>query len=419
MHGRVLTGLAIAVSISAFITGKVPLIRLGYVLWAVLLIAGVVTWTSVRWLQIDRHTRARRAQVGGLAEETFTVRNTSWLPKLWVEIGDWSDLPDHRASRVISSLPPGQTRSWSVRTRCRRRGAYTLGPMVVAGGDPLGLFRLERELPQTTSFLVLPMTVPIRQLDLPSGYLPGGQVVRRRAQFATSNVRSVRHYLPGDAYNRIHWPTTARRGRLYTKEFELDPFADLWLVVDLDRHVHTGEIQDEEDDDTILPWLEEERRSLIDPTTEEYGITAAASLARRFIDMGKSVGLIAHGQRRVVVQPDRGERQLSKLLGNLAVLRAAGSAGLAQVLSAESHQFTRHATLAIVTPATTLRWIEHLRELRFRGVSSLVVLLEANTFGTAASSLAATGALAAHGIPTSLLKCGDDLSESLSSQQPI
>jgi uncharacterized protein (DUF58 family) len=152
----------------------------------------------------------------------------------------------------------------------------------------------------------------------------------------------------------------------------------------------------------------------LEPSTEEYAVTAAASLAQHFLAQGKSVGLIAHGQRRVVVQPDRGDRQLTKLLSNLAVLRATGRAGLGQVLSAESAEFTRHTTLVVVTPTTTLRWIEGLRELRHRGVGSLVVLVEANTFGPAGSSLGVVTALAAHDIPTRLVKLGDDLTEALS-----
>jgi uncharacterized protein (DUF58 family) len=410
-----LIGLALAVAVAAFITGKVPLIRLAYVLWAVILVAAAVTWSAIRWLEIDRHTRARRAQVGGLAEETFSVRNAGWLPKLWIEIRDLSDLPGHRASHVIATLSPGRMRTWRVRTRCRRRGAFTLGPVVVTGGDPLGLFRLEREIPRTAPFIVYPATVPIPQLDLPSGYLSGGVQVRRRAQYATTSVRGVRQYLPGDAYNRIHWPTTARRGRLYTKEFELDPFADFWLLLDLDRSVHVGELFDEDGDEGILQLLSDDDLEL-DPTTEEHAVTAAASLAQRSIDMGRSVGLIAHGQRRVVTQPDRGERQLRKLLANLAVLRARGRAGLSEVLAAESHQFTRHTTLIVVTPTTALSWVNHLRELRFRGVASMVVSVQANTFGPAASNQGLLGALRAHSIPARNLAYGDDVGVALSGE---
>jgi len=412
MHGRFLAGVTVAVLILAVITNHPLLVRLGYILVAVLAVAGALTWASVRWVDIGRVTRASRAEVGGLAEETFSLKNRGWLPKLWLEVQDQSDLPGHFASRVVSTLGPGRTRTWTVRTHCRRRGVFHLGPLVLSGGDPLGIFHLDRVLDQTASFVVYPRTYALRGVDLPTGYLSGGQVVRRRAEFATTNVRGVRSYEPGDAFNRIHWPTTARRGRLFTKEFELDPIADFWILVDLDRAVHVGELPEDEDLAPALAW-EAPPALELDPTTEEYTVTAAASLARYFLEVGKSVGLIAHGQRRVVVQPDRGDRQITKILSNLAVLRAAGRAGLAQVLSAESHEFTRHTTLVVVTPTTTLRWIEALRELQHRGVGSLVVLVEPSTFGAAGSSLGVVSALAAHHIPSRLIKEGDNVAAAL------
>jgi hypothetical protein len=55
-----------------------------------------------------------------------------------------------------------------------------------------------------------------------------------------------------------------------------------------------------------------------------------------------------------------------------------------------------------------------VRELGHRGVGSLVVLIEANTFGPAGSSRGVTSALTAYGISMRRIRCGDDLSESLS-----
>lgn len=412
MHGRWLAVLAAIVVVAALATGNLLLLRLGYVLVAAVLVAFVLAWTSVRWVDVSRRTRARRTEVGGLCEESFGIANRTWLPKLWLEVQDHSDLPGHRASRVLSTLGPGREKTWAVRTRCRRRGIFTLGPLTLAGGDPLGMFRFERELRATAPFIVYPRTFELSGFDLSSGYLPGGPTARRRAQFTTTNVRGVRPYAPGDAFNRIHWRTTARRGRLYTKEFELDPIADVWLVLDLQREVQAGEPEAFDEEAPVLMWTPgtDDR---IPATTEEYVIAIAASLGRRFVDVGKSVGLIAYGQRRVLLQPDRGERQLSKLLANLAVLRATGQAGIAQVLSTEGNEFSRHMTVVVITPATTLRWVDALRELRFRGVGSLAVLVEASSFGGPTTSHGAIAALAAQSVPARVVRNGDDLAAAL------
>ncbi len=63
--------------------------------------------------------------------------------------------------------------------------------------------------------------------------LSGGEARHRRTYQLTSNVAGVRDYVHGDSLNRIHWPSSARAGRLIAKEFELDPTADIWLYLDL------------------------------------------------------------------------------------------------------------------------------------------------------------------------------------------
>ena len=83
--------------------------------------------------------------------------------------------------------------------------------------------------------IVYPPTVPIHRFATPIGTLSGGEAVRRRAHFVTTNAAGVRDYQPGDSFNRIHWRSSARRDRLMVKEFELDPLADVWIFLDLSQ----------------------------------------------------------------------------------------------------------------------------------------------------------------------------------------
>jgi uncharacterized protein (DUF58 family) len=412
-RGRVAIVLWGATTLVALATGHVILLRLSYALAALVVISGLWAWTSIKWVRIGRRTRASRAQVGDVAEESFSVRNRGALPKLWLEVRDDSNLPGHHASRVVHALGPGSERRWTVRTYLRRRGRYVLGPVRLVSGDPLGMFHRERDLSQSTEFLVYPRTLPLRDFDLAAQFLPGSALVRHRAQFSSTDVRSVREYRPGDPYSRIHWPTTARRGRIHVKEFEFDPTADVWIALDMQGDVHTGEASILEPD--LLFSLGDRQADVeIEPTTEEYAVTAAASLARHLLEQNRSVGLITYAQRRDVVGPDRGERQLHKILTDLAVVRARGRTPLSQVLAGESTRFSRNTGLLVVTPSAATMWVEGLRILRHRGVRSTVVLLEASTFGPASGCLETVALLAASNIPTFLLKKGSDIALSLS-----
>jgi uncharacterized protein (DUF58 family) len=416
-NGRVVLLLWFVTLIGALTTSRQLLFRLAYLLTAILVLSFLWTITNVYWTRIMRQTRSRRTQVGQLAEERFVIRNTGFLPKLWLELRDESTLPGHQASRVVNSLAPKSYRGWLVKTRCLERGIFRLGPLRLASGDPLGLFRAERDLLATSNLIVYPATVDLPDFEPPVGTLPGGDAVRRRAQYITTNVVSIRDYTPGDSFNRIHWPSTARLRRVMVKEFELDPLADLWVILDMERAVQVGEV----DVKALramynpdVPWRSRYEFQLA-PTTEEYGVTAAASLCKRFIGLDRTVGLITYGgEGRRMIQADRGERQLNKVLEQLAIVRATGRVSLEQLLAAEERLFGRNTTVIVVTPSTSEEWVNPLRDLGRRGVRTVAVVLDVSTFGDAPSSLGVVTTLIANGIPAYTLAYGAALDQALS-----
>ena len=398
-------------------TGRPLAYNLAYLITAVIVLSYLWAKANAGWLQVSRYTRGRRSQVGKLAEEQFEVINRSPLPKLWLEVRDHSTLPGHDSSRVLNSLGGRRRRRWMVRTYCQQRGRFRLGPLTISSGDPLGLFHLQRRLPATSTFIVYPATVDIPAFALPAGYLPGGEAMRRRTHYITTNVAGVRDYAPGDSFSRIHWRSTARTGRLIVKEFELDPTADVWLFLDMDRSVHVAApwVPEMEWRGPAVLWKERDKLELI-PSTEEYGVTVAASLAKHFLTRGQSVGLIAHSQRRELIQADRGERQLDKILETLAVMEARGRIPIAQVMAAEGRSLSRNTILIVITPSTELEWVASLRHLLRRGLRGVAVLLAANSFGAAPSWKRTQEELIASGIPTYVVRRGDSLAAALSQQ---
>src|SRR5690606_17598161 len=288
-------------------------------------------------------------QVGRPLEERFTVRNTSIIPKLWLEVRDHSNVPTHLASEVVHNLGPRASTSWRVTTICRERGRYQLGPISLSTSDPFGFFPMERELTPTTNVVVYPMTVDIHQFALPLGILPGGDALRRRTHYVPTNAAGVRDYAPGDSFGRIHWPSTARRNRIIVKEFELDPLADIWIVPDMSvfGHARTQEQEETERSERDMPaWmvLAKSEEFKLPESTEEYTVTVAASLAQFFLRRDRALGMLAYGQSREVVQPDRGERQLNRILETLAVLRATGQVPIQNAVQAELQLFPRGTT---------------------------------------------------------------------------
>ncbi len=407
--------LGLACLIAAFATGRDLFFTLAYLIAAIFVISYLWTWASIRWVHVTRYMWAKKAEVGKTSEERFIVRNTGLLPKLWLEVRDHSDLPDHQASHVLNSFGARKERGWTVRTLCRQRGRFTLGPVTLTTGDPFGLFKMQRELSQTASIIVYPAIVDLASFSTPSGQLPGGEDLRRRTHYVTTNVRGVRDYAPGDSFNRIHWPSTARKGHLIVKEFELDPLADVWLFLDMDK-VAQAELEWKpvlERREPALLWAKRPRLELA-PSTEEYGVTITASLAKHFIVRNRAVGMASYAQQREVVPADRGERQLSKILETLAVIKGVGKIPLAQVLAAEGLHLVRGTTIIVITSSTDKKWVTASRHLEQRGLRVVAVLIASDSFGGDWGMEEVTAELAASGTPTYIVREGDDLAEALS-----
>jgi uncharacterized protein (DUF58 family) len=415
--------LTVALYIAALTLGLRLLYYLSYVLSAVLICSWFWARLNLSALEIRREARRQQAQVGDVFEETFLVRNRSIIPKLWVEVRDHSTLPGHQAAAVIS-IAGDKSKRWRVRTLTRRRGLYQLGPLTAISGDPFGLFRSWRTVPEMGELLVYPATVDLSQFGLPSGEMPGGTAVRGRSMSTTPNASGIREYLAGDALNRIHWGATARYQRLMVKEFELDPTSNIWIVLDLDRAVHLsappvaggaprpvgdtrmlhvrGAVEPTSDPDAGRPIY-------LDPETEEYAVTIAASLAAHFIQQGRDVGLLATAHHPVIIDPERGARQLVKLLRTLAVVRAEDPLPLAQMLVGQSTQFGRGDSLVVITPSVSETWVAALNEITIRGARATAILIEPHTLGSGQSSIMTVGALAAVDIPSYLVKRDDTL----------
>ena len=396
--------------IGALVTGRDLFFNLAYLWIAIILIAAIWTWTSLSRIRLSRHTRALRAQVGRPLEERLAVRNLGFTPKLWLEVRDASDLPGHTASKVVTTLAPREERAWLARTICRERGRFRLGPLSITSGDPFGLFQITRHISQTAHVVIYPATVDLPDFALPLGLMPGGEHLRRRTHYVTPNAAGVRDYAPGDSINRIHWPSTARRDRLIVKEFELDPLADVWVFLDGD-HAAQAVLPKPEPVYRVKSalWPEMEERITLPPNTEEYGVSIAASLVQHFIRRGRSVGLVVYGQSREVVQPDRGERQLTKLMETLAVFRAQSAMRFQDVLTIEAQPLPRGATVILVTASWDMRWVVSAQSLKRHGLRVVGVVMNAASFGDSHDNSFMADVLWASGIPAHRVNKGDDL----------
>ncbi len=410
---RVVLLLLVASLLAGVVTGSNLYYRLAYLWLFVIGGSWLMSRLALRGVNFRRTARSLRAQVGQIFEERFEIYNSSRIPRLWLEVQDASPLPGSRGSQVLSGIEGRESRTYLVRTRLMERGVFPLGQTVLAAGDLFGLFPVSRIYPAEESLLVYPMIADVHAFPSPQGWLSGGEALRRRTHQITANAAGVRDYAPGDPLNRIHWLSTARRNRLIVKEFELDPLAEVWIFVDASRYVHAA-----------LPKqpLEMEEREMwrpsvkipLPPSTEEYSVSIAASLARFFLQRGRAVGLVYAGRYFSVLSAERGGRQMGKILETLALLHADGMMPVQALVDAEVRSLPRGSTVILITPSTGNEVAISGELLSRRGMRPVVVLLDAASFGGSPGTARVATNLEVMGIPVCKIAYGNDLSATLS-----
>jgi uncharacterized protein (DUF58 family) len=369
--------------------------RVLWLLMWVMLTLFILSWLwarySLRKMIFRRSASAGRVQVGEIFDERLMLDNVSVMPKLWVQIADSSTLPGHRAG-YVASMGGRKRATWRARTVCKQRGRFQLGPVTATSGDPFGLFRRRIMLTVSKELLVLPRVLPIGSFVLFTGGLPGRGRSSRRALQATTNATTIRDYAPGDAQNRIHWRSTAHYNRLMVKEFDLDPALDAWIFLDLNEAVQAGEGEH---------------------STEEYGVTIAATVAVYLLRQDLSLGMIMNAQRREFLSLDRGERQVERVLEMLAVVEAGSGPELKEALALDAFHFGRNTVAIVITPSNSRDWHESLRHLQRRGVQVAVVGLDAASFENRPPDEDTLALLEGAGIPVLRVKSEASLTEAL------
>ena len=368
-------------------TGFELFYRLIYVMGLTALLAFVWNWLTMLGLDVEIERRTRRVRVGDDIEERIVVRNTGRLPKPTLEVEDVTDMPGYSNGMALS-LSNNSFRSWLARAPARKRGAYTLGPVRVSNTDIFGLFRRERDFGGQDSLLVYPRIYDLPEFEMPPAYISGDSSAQRRSHNLTPHAASVREYAFGDSLSRIHWPSTARTGRLMSKEFDLGLASDVWLVVDLHRDVQAGELEE---------------------STDEYAVSIAASLARKYERAQMPVGLVSYGDARYVLPADTGSGQYERIMEYLAMSKAEGSLPLEDVLAREEQLWGTQSALIVITSSHRRAWATAVKELVRRRIRVATILVDGESFGGMFETTAIIPELYDAAVDPYLVRMGDDV----------
>lgn len=123
------------------------------------------------------------------------------------------------------------------RSRPRKRGRYEVGPAYLRLATPLGFFWKDLKFGAVSAVKVYPAVAEIKRYALLSRRLRSREMGLRayRVRGQGMEFARLRDYRPGDDRRLVDWKATARRGRLVTREYQVERCQNVVLMIDAGR----------------------------------------------------------------------------------------------------------------------------------------------------------------------------------------
>jgi uncharacterized protein (DUF58 family) len=341
------------------------LVALGVAILLLIAFAYVSARGRLRALRLRRETEGRAFEDDEVLVRLI-LENHGQRPALLLELHDsfGPALADRQVLLHPGPLPPARRVHLSYRAICTRLwGVHTVGPLAVRAADPLGLFAPLRLLPDAVPFDLFPRVHPVaglEELGARPSFSPSDLTAARGGESAL--YLGVRDHRPGDELRRVHWPATARRGLLMSKQFEQDLTPYFTLFLDLDRRHRAGT----------------GRKS-----TLEYVVRTAASLLATASRRGDVVQAFGERRASLFVPPGRGESHLARALDEVIRVKQDGTVPLLDVVDLHQAGVPRGSTAALLSATLFLDagpLAEALEWMRSRSVLALVVAIDGDSF---------------------------------------
>ncbi len=332
-------------------------------------------------IEIERKSRYHQRQVGDLFEENILIKNRSVLPVFWMKIRDLSKINRNQANRVIGFLGGRQTRIIRLNSYLQRRGHFDLTPVEVMTSDPLGCFFSVKTINTVGSLVILPYRIDLSTLVIRDKPSEEGKSARQTLVQSTIISGTVRPYLDGDPFNRIHWPTTARRHALHSKQPDMNIQQKVWICMDCDKNVHVSrQISVDQERLDFLDAANLHRKYALPPDTMETVVSITSSLAITWLKRGLAVGLALNNPQNTILQTGSGLRQQNDILNVLTYIQADSNIPFTGMLMDFAGQLSSGAICFLVTPEDPKKISQAVFRLKRTGADVRIILVKRNSY---------------------------------------
>ncbi len=271
-----------------------------FVFDAVLVIVAIVDFLLSRTLPegfvIEREFE-RRFAIGDSAKITLKVDNAT-SQKFHLKVKDEypAEMRLDESREAEFTVEPQGTAEFYYHVTSTRRGRYEFGKTAVRHLSRLGLVWCQAEMGEPRTVKVYPNMRRAREMELKALGARSFLAIQRRAvrRGEGREFESMRDYVRGDELRHIAWTTTARRGKLTTRQYQIERDQTVVIALDAGR-LMTGRIDEETKFDTAL-----------------HAALALMSAASR---AGDNCGLVVFGRKvRKYLPPKRGLEHIDAVL---------------------------------------------------------------------------------------------------------
>ncbi|MHB1001160.1 MAG: DUF58 domain-containing protein [Armatimonadota bacterium] len=268
----------------------------------------------------------------------------------------------------------------------RKRGEYIIGPLELRLSDPLGFYQFGVLKQLTSRLVVLPQPLSIPGLKInPIGQTGEHQFEGTGAKGSGIDFHSVRDYHPGDELRRVHWPSTARHGKLNVMEFEHTKVEDTVIAIDLQQGSEKGSGR---------------------YTTLEYAIRIAADISNQAITLGSTVRLACAGIDDSSATPGKGAGHWYTILESLAKINANRMESLADIIAEQSESLSHNSLLICLGSSVSTSFPAYAEILTRKGTKILYILIETGTNDNKENELALSNLITA-GVMAAVVECSN------------
>ena len=236
--------------LALFAVGILPLLLVGIspgffvlaLLWyAALLVFTFADWRGLPDWKAIRAERDVEEKLNYGEENTvkIRVRNGTTRP-LRLELRDSPplDVPgDHPDSPFDFTIAPNARHAAVYHLTPRQRGDFPFGDLYLRVHGRFGLTRSMNRIPAAQNVKVYPSLARAAEFSLMAkrGRLQQAGIRAARLQGAGREFESLRDYEPDDEMRRIDWKASARRGRLISRQYEVERSQTVFLMLDIGR----------------------------------------------------------------------------------------------------------------------------------------------------------------------------------------